>query len=119
MGKVAHARCGGPPFSRRTFLAAAAAAGAGLATADLPAAGAGPGSAASKGAANTLGQLAGWRPDYVPLNLAKPDFPAVTGPAGVPSPPGYLQWPAKQVRAITSPVASGAVTAMTPAWWAI
>jgi putative aldouronate transport system substrate-binding protein len=118
MGKTARVHFQGPALSRRTFLAAAAAAGAGLATADLLAACSGPG-AASKGGANTLGQLAGLLPDYVPLNLAKPDFPAVTGPAGVPSPPAYLQWPAKQVRAITSPVASGAVTAMTPAWWAI
>jgi hypothetical protein len=62
-------------------------------------------------------QLAGVLPDYVPVNFVKPDFPAVSGPAGVSSPPAYLKWPAKQVRGITSTVASGSVTAMTPAFW--
>jgi putative aldouronate transport system substrate-binding protein len=108
----------GPAFSRRTFLAAAAAAGAGLATADLLAACGGP-SGATKGGANTLGQLAGVLPDYVPVNFVKPDLPAVMGPAGVSSPPAYLKWPTSSVRAIKSTPASGSVTAMTPAFWAI
>lgn len=118
MGRVARVGFGGPALTRRTFLAASAAVGAGLTMADLLAACAGPGGA-SKGGSNTLGQLAGRLPDYVPLNIAKPDMPAVTGPSGASSPPAYLKWPSKQTRAITSPVASGAVTAMTPAWWAI
>jgi putative aldouronate transport system substrate-binding protein len=118
MGRVARAEFGGPVLSRRTFLAATAAAGVGMTMADLLAACGGP-TTSTKGGSNTLGQLAGLLPDYVPVNFAKPDFPAVTGPAGVPSPPAYLKWPAKQVRAITSAVASGTVTAMTPAWWAI
>ena len=118
MGRVARAEFGGPVLSRRTFLAAAAAAGAGMTMADLLAACGGP-SPSSKGGSNTLSQLAGVLPDYVPVNLVKPDFPAVTGPAGVASPPAYLKWPSKQVRAISSTVASGSVTAMTPAFWPI
>lgn len=58
-------------------------------------------------------------PDYVPVNLVKPDFPSVMGPAGVPSAPAYLKWPTSQVRAFSGPVTSGSFTAMTPAWWAI
>jgi putative aldouronate transport system substrate-binding protein len=118
MGRVARADFGGPELSRRTFLAAAAAAGVGLTMADLLAACGGPTNSA-KGGSNSLSQLAGVLPDYVPVNYVKPDFPAVTGPAGVASPPAYLKWPTKQVRALTSTVASGAVTAMSPAFWPI
>src|SRR5215469_13592911 len=118
MGRVARAEFGGPVLSRRTFLAATAAAGAGLTMADLLAACGGP-SNAVKGGSNTLSQLAGVLPDYIPVNYVKPDFPAVTGPAGVASPPAYLKWPAKQVRALANTVATGSVTAMTPAFWPI
>jgi putative aldouronate transport system substrate-binding protein len=118
MGRDASMRFGGPALTRRTFLAATAAAGAGLTMADLLAACGGP-TTASKGGSNSLGQLAGVLPDYVPVNYVKPDFPSVTGPANVPSAPGYLRWPSKTVRAIAGPVATGSVTAMTPAFWAI
>jgi putative aldouronate transport system substrate-binding protein len=117
MGRVAPMEFGGPVLSRRTFLAAAAVAGAGFTMADLLAACGGP--TTSKGGSNTLSQLAGVLPDYVPVNYVKPDFPAVTGAAGVASPPAYLKWPVKQVRAISSTVSSGSVTAMTPAFWPI
>jgi putative aldouronate transport system substrate-binding protein len=70
----------------------------------------------SKGGSNTLSQLAGVLPDCVPVNYVKPDFPAVTGPAGVASPAACLKWPAKQVRAVPSAVAAGSVTATTPAF---
>lgn len=115
MGKVKAAR---KRFSRRSFLAAAGVVGSGLATGDLLAA-CGGSNPAGRGGSNTLGQLAGVLPDYVPVYYAKPDMPAVTGPAGVSSPPAYLHWPGRQVRAIASPPSSGTVTAMTPAWWPI
>jgi putative aldouronate transport system substrate-binding protein len=118
MGSVGRMQFGGPALSRRTFLAAAAAVGAGFTMADLLAA-CGGGGTAVKGGSNTLSQLAGILPDYVPVNYVKPDFAAVTGPAGVASPPAYLKWPARQVRALASTVATGSVTAMTPAFWPI
>ena len=118
MGRVARAEFGGPMLSRRTFLAAAAAAGAGFTMADLLAA-CGGGGGGTKGGSNTLSQLAGVLPDYVPVSFFKPDFPAVTGPAGVASPAAYLKWPAQQKRALANTVASGSVTAMTPAFWPI
>lgn len=118
MGGVGRMDYGGPVLSRRTFLAAAAAAGVGLSMADLLAA-CGGNSTASKGGSNTLSQLAGVLPDYVPVSYVKPDFAPVEGPAGVFSPPAYLKWPAQQVRALSGTVSSGSVTAMTPAFWPI
>jgi putative aldouronate transport system substrate-binding protein len=118
MGRVTRTGFGGPVLTRRTFLAASAAAGVGLTLADLVAACGGP-TATTGAGSNTLGQLAGVLPDYVPVSYVKPDFPAVVGPANVPSAPAYLKWPTKTVRAISTPPASGSATAMTPAWWAI
>src|SRR2546430_9473502 len=90
---------GGPALTRRKFLTATAAVGAGLTMADVLAACAGP-TGATKGGSNTVGQLAGLLPDYVPLNIAKPDMPSVVVPSGASSPPAFLNGPSKLTRAI-------------------
>src|SRR5437660_10254564 len=111
MGRVARAEFGGPMLSRRTFLAAAAAAGAGFTMADLLAA-CGGGGGRTKGGSNTVSQLAGVLHDYVPVSFFKPEFPAVTGPAGVATPAAYLKWPEQRNRALANTVASGSAAAL-------
>lgn len=100
-------------MSRRDFLAAMAAGAAAVSGASLLEACA-TGSSSGVGGTNTLSQLAGVLPDYVPVGLVKPDLPGVNGSAAA-----FLKWPTSPVRAIKSPPATGSVTAMTPAWWAI
>jgi putative aldouronate transport system substrate-binding protein len=54
-------------------------------------------------------------PRHIPRTVVEPDIPAVNG-----SDPGYLSYPAEEIRTVTqAPGAGGRYTAITPLWGAI
>ncbi|QDP96135.1 sugar ABC transporter substrate-binding protein [Microlunatus elymi] len=101
-------------LNRRGFLTAlglsAAAVGAGGALSGCSSSG------STTPQASTAGKVsAGNLPKYVPIEYAKPDFPAKNG-----SPAGYAKMPTTLVKSVkTTPGTGKTITAMTPLWGTI
>ncbi|KKD01949.1 hypothetical protein TN53_43250, partial [Streptomyces sp. WM6386] len=59
-------------------------------------------------------------PDHLPSTAVRPDLPSVTGAAGAVTDPGFLKYPAQQVRTVDDvPGSGGRYTTLTPLWGAI
>ncbi|WP_037568877.1 ABC transporter substrate-binding protein [Phaeacidiphilus oryzae] len=106
-------------LSRRGFLRASAL-GVGLTALTTPLLAACGDGGGAGGGVSTSG-LAAVLPDHVPLTGGvKPDIPSVTGANGAVTEPGYLNYPAHLVRAVSkTPGAGGSYSAITPLWGAI
>jgi putative aldouronate transport system substrate-binding protein len=103
-------------MNRRAFVNGAVAVAGAAAMSPLLAA-CGGGSSQNKGGTNSKSGLASALPDYQPSTAVKPDIPSVTGPAGAFTDPGYLSYPAHQVKTVSGvPGKGGSYTAVTPMW---
>lgn len=105
----------GAHISRRSFLGTALGAGS-LALSPAFLAGCG-GSETSKGGVSSA-DLSGVLPSYVPATGGPaPDLPSVTGAASAATDPGFLSYPADQVRTVSAvPGRGGSYRAVTPLW---
>ncbi|MFC1409577.1 Tat pathway signal sequence domain protein [Streptacidiphilus sp. N1-12] len=75
---------------------------------------------ASKAGANTKQGIAAALPSYLPSSAVAADIPSVTGAHGATTDPGFLKYPADQVRTVSGvPGKGGSYTAVTPLWGTI
>ncbi|MEU9918812.1 Tat pathway signal sequence domain protein [Streptomyces sp. NPDC051001] len=74
----------------------------------------------STGGASTKKGLKAALPSYVPDSSVKPDITPVTGGTDIATDPGFLTYPARQVRTVDGvPGKGGRYTAVTPLWGTI
>lgn len=104
-------------MNRRSFVqSAVAVAGAAAMSPLLTACGGGGGSRA-KGGTNTKKGSAAALPDYVASAAVQPDIASAHGSAGAVTDPGFLKYPARQVKSVSEvPGAGGSYTTLTPLW---
>ena len=103
-------------MNRRSLLSSAAAVAGAAAAAPLLSA-CGGSSASSKGGTSTKTGLQAALPNYVASSTLKADIPSVSGAAGSMTDPGFLSYPATQVKTVSGvPGKGGSYTAVTPLW---
>ncbi|WP_457963903.1 extracellular solute-binding protein [Arthrobacter sp. D1-29] len=99
-------------LGRRSFLGIVGGAVAAAALSSCSSGGAAPQATNSAGLSDAAAKLV---PDYIPLDIVKPDIPGVNGSA-----PGFTRIPESLVKSVQGvPGKGGSYTVMSPAWWAV